>query len=154
MPYRNKEQAREGGKRYREKHKEQERIRKRIWSQNNPEKIKAYRQKHGKKYRENHKEELQKYKEERIKKGLCLECGLPALPNRLFCGLHLSLRRIKIKNYLKNPTNKERNKNNVLNRYYRIKQENKCWGCGMPLNEESRRGIYCVTCADKQSTYY
>jgi len=149
------EEIKHRAKIYRETHKEQERIRKRIWTKNNPEKVKTYRQKHGNKYREIHKEEIlenrRRWQEQCKKEGLCLECGLPALPTRMFCGLHLSQKRIAAKNYLKNPINKERNKSNVLKRYYRIKQENRCWGCGMPLNPESSSGVYCVTCADKQS---
>jgi len=79
--------------------------------------------------------------------GLCIVCRQPRSENSsLYCLLHLS-RAIRVHRKMNNnPEYRERQKVYSKNKYYQFKSENKCASCGMPLNEESRRGVYCINC--------
>ena len=85
--------------------------------------------------------------------GLCVRCNEPAIKGLIYCPFHLSKNTQELKVYYSKPINRL---NNLLQQKKRkdiLKSENKCVGCGMPLSEESRVGIYCVTCADRQKSY-
>ncbi len=91
---------------------------------------------------------------QRKEKGTCVYCDQPVANGSVYCMLHQSKRLIWDRNYRKKPESKMVDKKYRDERYYKLKAENKCVYCGMPLNEESRMAIYCVTCYSKKHGYF
>lgn len=123
---------------------------------------KEKRSKYNKRYREIHKEKFREYQRQymrdRVKKhhelGLCNKCNKPSLKNRLFCALHLSKEAVATRGRQRNNTAyRDGRKERQIKRTDKLKRENKCVTCAMPLNDESRMGIYCLTCYSKKKGF-
>jgi len=144
MPYKDKEKARqcsiECKKRYRDKHREQGLCR----DCSNPivdgkTRCEACQDKVNKRsieWQKSHKEI-----------GLCVHCNQPRAENNSeYCLLHLDKQRRSNRRYRENPLHAMHIRKYHQARYNKLKSENKCIGCGMPLNTESRMGLVCVNC--------
>jgi hypothetical protein len=117
------------------------------------------------KYRQTHKTKIQKYNEkynnahrveirskarklyaERKQQNVCTKCGKPIVFGMSKCLYHLDINRRSSRRTSSSTDFKEvKNIKNKL-RKDKLKSENKCVGCGMPLNIESRMGIRCLSC--------
>jgi hypothetical protein len=110
-----------------------------------------------KNYRATHKVEYATYyktwRDNRKKQGLCTHCNLPSVEGLTLCLRHLDATRRYLKKYFAIPTIRESHHNYNKQRRLLLKKNNQCMSCGMPLNEESRRGVYCVNCYDRIKSY-
>jgi len=108
-----------------------------------PIKDKAKRAEYSKQWKQQHKA-----------LGLCRDCTRPAaISSKKYCLYHLDVRHRSDKRLRLIPARREYLLTYCRVRYYRLKDENKCPSCGMPLNEESHIGIYCLNCQDKKASY-
>ena len=131
MPYKDKEKKKEYNRRYRIAHRE---------------KIDAW----NKQYHQERRvyfNNLQNIRmRNRKKDGICQDCKQLRSANSVYCLFHLIQARRSKKRSLRNERNREKANERSRVRYYKLKEANKCVECGMPLNEESRRGIRCINC--------
>ena len=81
--------------------------------------------------------------------GLCSKCNQPHSENSTYCLFHLIYCGMQKRNSRKKLKNRisvsQRNKN----RRIKLKAENRCTACGMPLDDESRMGLQCVNCQNR-----
>jgi len=91
-----------------------------------------------------------KDKEKRKKDGLCSDCNQLSVNGSSRCLFHLDFQRRWQRQARKNPD--VRNSKNMYDRgrQHKLKLENKCVKCGMPLDNESRMGVRCVNCYIKK----
>ena len=96
---------------------------------------------------EKQREYHNQWRESHREKGLCIECNRSCAKNSTQCLFHLDYkRRLDKRLYNSRPEIRDRRKILVKNRQLRLKSQNRCVGCGMPLSDESRAGIYCINC--------
>lgn len=109
-------------------------------------KDKEKKREHQKEYRALHKQEYNDYKKKwrRTHKriGLCKDCNREVLSPSVLCARHLWLKRLSDRRY--HIRNKIEELKKMNEKYNRLKQENKCPRCGIPLIEGE--GVLCVNC--------
>jgi hypothetical protein len=108
---------------------------------------------HGHEYYLKHKQEINKRSTDRKKRhkeiGLCVMCNQPRFEHSAsYCLLHYDKHQRYERNYYRTNSGwREHVKAYRKARYWKLKSENKCVNCGMPLNEETRCGARCLNCA-------
>ena len=90
------------------------------------------------------------YKRKHKEQGLCIFCSQPAVYKNFCLKHYYTLRGAGRKCNQKN--REERNKQ-MKDRRERLKVENKCPDCTMPLNEDNRIGNYCVNCYERKHRF-
>ena len=113
---------------------------------------------HQKIYDQLHRKDITDYKREwrfrHAVSGLCKECNNPVLEGSVLCPLHWSKERIRGRyRYNDNMQYRQMQSKNSQKRKSKLKEENKCISCGMPLDEESRVGYACLTCYSKSKGF-
>ena len=114
------------------------------------EKRLEYNKQYSKRYRILYKDKLKiqakEIYEERKQTHLCVQCGKPTSIGSIYCLLHRNRRILRNRKYWDRPEVIASYHEKKKRRYNRLKSENKCVYCTMPLNEESRMGILCLSC--------
>jgi len=85
--------------------------------------------------------------------GLCYRCCRPRIEGSILCLFHASYNTQANRKYRKQSEKRQIHNEYGKERYHKLKLENKCVTCGMSLNEESRMGIWCLTCYSKKKGF-
>ena len=79
-------------------------------------------------------------------KGLCYSCNQPHMKDSVFCIYHRDYNRRCTRRTRTNPEVREKHNRQERVRKMKLKIENRCVCCGMPLNDEIRMGLRCLNC--------
>jgi hypothetical protein len=110
------------------------------------EKERAYNKQYAITHKEQKNQNQRKWREKHKKDGLCRDCNKPHIKDNIRCLFHLTQNKLGDRKYYCRIESCEKRKLYLHNRYHKLKSENKCVCCGMPLDEESRMGASCVNC--------
>ena len=89
-----------------------------------------------------------KYKQKHREQGLCVDCSRPALPFRIHCIIHNEKVRVRTKEWLEKPGNRERRVKSVRKLRQLYRDTNRCCKCSAPLGEQDEGYMTCVNCRD------
>jgi len=104
------------------------------------------RKEYARHYRTEHSEYAKQWENSHRENGLCIHCNQPQIKDSIYCFFHLYKVRLRSRKSYRKPENLERKRIYGKTRKDRLKSENKCVSCSMPLDEESRMGILCLNC--------